>query len=138
MADITTRETSGGGATVKGSPLTNSEVDTNFINLNADKVESGGDATLADVTVDSLQFTGGTGTQGTVSWNVDEETLDVILDGATLQMGQEVHYHVRNNTASTISNGTPVMVTGTLGASGRLTIAPMDATDQTTPFIILA
>ena len=130
MADITTRETSGGGATVKGSPLTNSEVDTNFINLNADKVESGGDATLADVTVDSLQFTGGTGTQGTVSWNVDEETLDVILDGATLQMGQEVHYHVRNNTASTISNGTPVMVTGTLGASGRLTIAPMDATDQ--------
>ena len=130
MADITTRETSGGGATVKGSPLTNAEVDTNFINLNAGKVESGSDATLADVTADSVQFTGGTGTQGTVSWNVDEETLDLILDGATLQMGQEVHYHVRNNTASTITNGTPVMVTGTIGASGRLTIAPMDATDE--------
>ena len=34
MAAITTRETSGGGATVKGSPLTNTELDTNFINLN--------------------------------------------------------------------------------------------------------
>ena len=42
MADITTRETSGGGATVKGSPLTNAEVDTNFINLNDDKVEVSG------------------------------------------------------------------------------------------------
>jgi hypothetical protein len=34
MAAITTRETSGGSATVKGSPLTNTELDTNFINLN--------------------------------------------------------------------------------------------------------
>ena len=34
MASITTRATAGGGATVKGSPLTNAEIDTNFINLN--------------------------------------------------------------------------------------------------------
>lgn len=33
MADITTRAD-------KGSPLTNNEVDANFINLNADKLES--------------------------------------------------------------------------------------------------
>ena len=46
MADITTRETSGGGATVKGSPLTNAEVDTNFINLNLNKVEVGGPITF--------------------------------------------------------------------------------------------
>jgi hypothetical protein len=36
MAAITTRETSGGGATVKNSPLTNAELDTNFININVD------------------------------------------------------------------------------------------------------
>lgn len=36
MANIITRETVGLGATVKGSPLNNNEVDTNFINLNAD------------------------------------------------------------------------------------------------------
>ncbi|MDD4242739.1 MAG: hypothetical protein PHG08_00365 [Bacilli bacterium] len=36
MANIITRETVGLGATVKNSPLNNNEVDTNFINLNAD------------------------------------------------------------------------------------------------------
>ena len=78
---------------------------------------------------DSVQLTGGTGTQGTLSWNVDEETLDLIQNGATLQLGQEAQYHVRNNTGSTIPNGTPVMATGTIGASGRITIAPMDGTN---------
>ena len=36
MATIVTRET---GDTAKGSPLTNTEVDNNFINLNSDKME---------------------------------------------------------------------------------------------------
>ena len=34
MAQITTRQTSGTGATVKGTPLSNAELDNNFINLN--------------------------------------------------------------------------------------------------------
>lgn len=75
----------------------------------------------------SLQLTGGTGTQGTMSWNTDEETVDIIQNGATLQVGQEVQVHVKNQTGSTINDGTPVYVTGTLGASGRLTVAPMIA-----------
>ena len=36
MSTIVTRQT---GATAKGAPLTNTEVDNNFINLNADKME---------------------------------------------------------------------------------------------------
>ena len=40
MASITTRVTSGGGANVKNAPLSNAEVDTNFINLNIDKLET--------------------------------------------------------------------------------------------------
>lgn len=76
----------------------------------------------------SIQLNGGTGTQGLVSWNTDEETLDVVQNGAVLQVGQEVQVHCRNNTASTIANGTVVMTTGTLGASGRVTIAPYDNT----------
>lgn len=40
MSTIITRSTSGGGATVKNAPLSNSEVDNNFINLNVDKVET--------------------------------------------------------------------------------------------------
>jgi hypothetical protein len=39
MASITTRQVAGGGATVKNLPLSNSEIDTNFINLNSFKVE---------------------------------------------------------------------------------------------------
>jgi len=78
-------------------------------------------------TAASLQLTGGTGSQGTLSWNTEEETVDIIQNGAVLQVGQEIHVHVRNNTGSTINDGTPVYVTGTLGASGRLTVAPMIA-----------
>ena len=44
MSTLTTR--SG-----KGSPLTNTEVDTNFTNLNTDKFESGDDITVDDITV---------------------------------------------------------------------------------------
>lgn len=40
MAEIVTRET---GATAKGSPLTNAEVDQNFINLN-ERVEEVNDS----------------------------------------------------------------------------------------------
>ena len=91
---------------------------------------TGDDVTHASVTVDTLTLTGGTGTQGQLSWNTDEETVDLIQNGATLQLGQEVQWHCRNNTLSTIANGTPVMATGTIGASGRITIAPMVSTTQ--------
>ena len=79
------------------------------------------------ITGASLQLLGGSGTQGTLSWNTDEETVDLIQNGATLQLGQEIHIHVRNNTGATINDGTPVYATGTLGASGRITVAPMIA-----------
>jgi len=69
-------------------------------------------------------------TQGQLAWNADEETLDLGQNGAVLQIGQEIHYHVRNNSGAQIDDGTPVMATGTIGASGRITIAPMDATDH--------
>lgn len=81
----------------------------------------------SDVQFTSVQLTGGTGDQGTISWNVDEETLDIIQNGAVLQVGQETHVHARNDTGTLIPNGTAVMATGTLGASGRITVAPMIA-----------
>jgi len=95
---------------------------------------TGGTATLSSITggtavVDSLQLSGGSGTEGTLTWNTDEETLDLIQNGAVLQLGQEMYHHARNNTGVTIPDGTPVMATGTIGASGRITIAPMDGTN---------
>lgn len=62
MATITTRVQ---GASPKGSPLTNAEVDDNFINLNTAKYESGDTASLAALTLDNgqdaqvLQFNSG-------------------------------------------------------------------------------
>jgi hypothetical protein len=81
----------------------------------------------SSITASSLRLTGGSGTQGLMSWNTDEETIDVVQNGAVLQLGQEMHVHVKNQSGSTINDGTPVYVTGTLGASGRLTVAPMIA-----------
>lgn len=61
---------------------------------------------------------------GQMAWNIDEATVDVGLNGAVLQVGQEQLVRVRNSTGSVIVNGTAVMATGTLGASGRITVAP--------------
>lgn len=84
-------------------------------------------------TVDSIQFDTAAGVavgQGQMAWNADERTFDMGLNGVTLQVGQEQVVNVRNNTGSTIANGTVCMTTGTLGASGRITVAPMDGTNS--------
>jgi len=44
---LTTRETAGGGATVKNAPLTNEEVDLNFISITNNKLEA--DNNLSDI-----------------------------------------------------------------------------------------
>lgn len=95
---------------------------------NADDVNiTGGQALLDFLALDTTA--GHTVTQGQFAWNADEETADLGLNGAVLQLGQEIHYHVRNNTGSIIPDGTAVMATGTIGGSGRITIAPMDGSN---------
>jgi hypothetical protein len=50
---------------------------------------------------------------GTVYWNVDEKCLDVIQeDNTTLQLGLEQYIQVRNDTGSTLTNGTVVRFSG--------------------------
>lgn len=74
-----------------------------------------------------------TAEQGQLTWNADEQTLDLGKGGGvTLQLGSEQLSLVRNSTTSTIPNGTAVMFAGTLGNSGRLLVAPMVA-DGTYP-----
>lgn len=87
------------------------------------------DITAVDFVADSIQFDLAAGVsvlQGQMAWNADEETVDIGLNGAVLQAGQEVHYHAHNNSGVLIPDGTAVMATGTLGASGRITIDLMD------------
>ena len=57
-----------------------------------------------------------------LQWNEDDGTLDVGLFGdSVLQVGQETMFYAKNTSGATISNGTPVMFTGTVGSSGKLT-----------------
>lgn len=91
-----------------------------------------GTGTIADA-VNYLEFVLDAGhevTQGQLAWNPDEETLDLGQNGAVLQVGQEVHWHVRNGYSDVIPNGTPVMAIGTIGASSRIIVTPMDGTSK--------
>jgi hypothetical protein len=65
--------------------------------------------------------------QGSVYWDNNAETLALIMNGTTQKVGEDIFYHVRNTTGSTIPKGTAVRFAGTTGNSGRLLIAPMIA-----------
>lgn len=80
------------------------------------------------VGLNSLQLLGGVSAQGTMTWNADEETVDVVQNGAILQLGQETQIHVRNSSGSDIAAGKVVMATGALGASSRITAGLYDGT----------
>ena len=78
--------------------------------------------------VDRLVFSDipGTPTARSMTWNVDEQTVDLTLGstGVTLQIGEETLYRVKNNSGQAITNGTVVMSAGTVGNSGRILITP--------------
>ena len=79
-----------------------------------------------DLVVNSIQFLETETDQSKMYWDEDEETLSLVQNTAILQLGQESQIHVRNNSGADIGDGTVVMATGTLGASGRITVAPYD------------
>lgn len=73
-----------------------------------------------------------------LSWNIDEGTLNLCnTENVTTQIGQETLVLVRNNTASQIDNGRAVMFTGSLGNSGRITVAPMISTGAYPGYVFL-
>lgn len=84
----------------------------------------------------SVKVTGGTGAAGTMSWNSDESTADLVLEnGVTLQVGQENNRLVRNATGVAITNMTVCMFAGTIGNSGRVKVAPFDGLFTHTHYI---
>lgn len=90
MANITTRVTSGTGATVKGAPLSNAEIDNNFINLNAAIVNN------ADVSKDLTGFPDLT--TSSISFDETTRTLTLSPNGPSYTL-----YH----------RGTPYVITTT-------------------------
>ena len=65
--------------------------------------------------------------QGSLYWNPEERTLSLVTNGQTTELGQKLEVECRNNTGSTIARGVPVYASGTIGNSGRITVAPMIA-----------
>jgi hypothetical protein len=112
MATLTLRS-------VKGTPLTNNEVDGNFTSLNTAKYESGDSPTFADLTL--------TGMPAPLVWNADDGTVDIPLNAdVTLQAGQEFVYYGKASGA--ISNGQVVMFSGVEGSHPIFTVADIRGT----------
>jgi len=65
-------------------------------------------------------------TEGQLTWDTTDKTLSLGLNGGdvVMQLGQEIHYRIRNNSGATIPNGTVCRFDGSLGNSGILLAAP--------------
>jgi hypothetical protein len=65
-------------------------------------------------------------TEGELTWDTTDKTLSLGLNGGdvVLQIGQELHFRVRNNTGSPIPDGTVCRFAGSVGNSGILLAAP--------------
>jgi hypothetical protein len=57
-------------------------------------------------------------------WDEDDNTVDIVLNGYIMKVGEDQFYPVKNQTGSNIPKGTSVRFAGTVGSSGRLLIAP--------------
>ncbi len=90
MATIITREV---GGTAKGSPLTNAEVDNNFINLNISKLEKVVTEEITNTATSALQVPVGTtaqrptGADGKVRYNSDLDKYEGYNGSAWLSLG---------------------------------------------------
>ena len=80
----------------------------------------------------------GTTEVGRFSWDIDNATSDLGLNNnVVLKVGQDDMWYVKNQTGSSIPKGTAVMAVGTLGASGRILVAPMVADGSVSPKYLL-
>ena len=83
--------------------------------------------TLDTAIFDTTYTETGSETQGTLYWNSDEETLSLVTNGESFELGQKTEIHVKNQTGAQINKGEVVYASGTLGNSGRILITKMIA-----------
>jgi hypothetical protein len=98
---------------------------------------------IANITANVISFNTAAGINvaaGQMAWNSSDGTLDIGLSYANvvLQVGQETHYVVRNDSGNTILNGTAVYCSGVAGGSGRIEASPMTGSTDPVKFLGLA
>jgi hypothetical protein len=151
MATITLRS-------VKGSPLTNTEVDNNFNNLNTDKYESGSNPTFGNLTLTgdlkpSIAATvsaAGTNQSGATELADVYNIVTTVGSGAGVKLptaGASLTYTVVNTTATNLLvypnvsdkiNGGTANAAVTVAAGSSATFIAKDATDwySLTPLLV--
>jgi hypothetical protein len=100
-------------------------------------------ANTANITSNVITFNTAAGINvaaGQMAWNSADGTLNIGLSYAdvVLQVGQETHYVVRNDTGNIIQNGTAVYCSGVAGGSGRIEASPMMGNIDPVQFLGLA
>jgi hypothetical protein len=98
------------------------------------------DGFSSDGSVDYVQLnterTEGSTEVGMLAWNTEDETPEVVVGNGevTLQIGQESHTRVSNNTGATIPNGTVVYLSGGADEHGHPHASPYLADGTISPF----
>lgn len=109
------------GATQGGFPLLREDFD------NVPTTAPFTHITLDTAIFDTSYTETGSETQGTLYWNSDEETISLVTNGESIELGQKVEIHVKNQTGAQINKGEVVYASGTVGASGRILVTKMIA-----------
>ena len=75
-------------------------------------------------------------TQGTLYWNSDEETLSLVTNGSTLELGHKTELHVKVTQTGGVSRGDVVAATGAVGGSGKIEVQKFSAGTSPTKTIV--
>jgi len=104
--------------------------------LSVDTLDVGSAATIGEELILNSNSTP-TGTPGTLYYDSVHRTVSAItgVPDVSVQIGQEMHYVVINNTGVLITNGTPVHADGVDGTQEVIEIAPANADN---PFTALS
>lgn len=108
MASIVTRETAGGGATVNNAPLTNAQLDQNFININLELANTVSISVSENTTITS-PMTWSSNTHNTFVITAQSTDLTINSDSGSPSTGKRITFRIQDNGTSknlNWSNGT--------------------------------
>ena len=131
-----------GTLTAPGNINTTGNITGNYFIGNGSQL-TGLSGNIANITANVITFNTSAGVSvdaGQMAWNSADGTLDIGLGYAdvVLQVGQETHYVVRNDTGNIIENGTAVYCSGVTAGSGRIEAIPMTGSTDPVKFLGLA